>query len=208
VASVSVRGEAFVPAQPDTVSLMFGVSATRETPAEALADVAGRSALLGEVFDAFGIERPQRLTEGVSVSPREEYDDRGRPLQVGFAASNRILISVSEPSRVGELIVEGVQRAGARVEGPWWRVAPTNEAWARARREAVLDARRRAEAYSAALGVQLGSVIEITEPAVRSGGGFGPYGYAMLAPVSGIEVESGDLGVSATIDVTFALEPE
>lgn len=207
MARVSVRGEASVTAQPDIVYLLFTLTASRAAPAEALADVTTRSALLGDVLSAFGIDRPQRLTEGVTVTPKEEYDERGRAQHVGFVASNRLFVRSSNVSRIGDLIVEAVQHAGAHVEGPWWRVAPSNEAWTEARREAVLDARRRAEAYAAALGMQLGAVVEAGEPAVRTGGPYGADRYApTFAPLQGLEIESGDLGVAAAVDVTFALE--
>jgi uncharacterized protein YggE len=180
------------------------VTTTRASAAEALADVRSRSLLLGDVLDSFDIERPQRLTESVSVSPREEYDDRGQATQAGFVALNRLLISSADLARAGELIAEAVERAGSRVEGPWWRVAASNDAWERARREAVLDARRRAEAYAAALDLQLGAVVEVAEPTVRTGAAIG---YSTtFAPLGGLEVESGDFGVSAAVDVTFALE--
>ena len=84
---------------------------------------------------------------------------------------------------------------------------PSNPAHPDACRLAAADARRRAEAYAAGLGLALGPVVLVDEtPDVPR-----PLPRAMMAKAAmaddsvPIEVNAGDLEVTADVRVTFAL---
>lgn len=105
---------------------------------------------------------------------------------------------------------EAVERAGAQVQGPTWRVAPDNPARLEACGRAASDARAKAGAYAESLGMRLGDVQEIADPGTAGFGGTYRVlsgGYVPTVAASHVDVESGGLEVSAAVDVTFALEP-
>ncbi|MDQ3955635.1 MAG: SIMPL domain-containing protein [Actinomycetota bacterium] len=166
ISTVTVRGQAVVPGEPDEVRLAVEVTALFPTPEEALDDVTRRSEILERVFENLNIPQPARTTSGVSVREEREYE-RGKYLHLGYTASNSISIRLNDPQLVGRLIKEATNQAQARLQGSWWQIAFENPARVEAYRQAAGDARRKAEAYAQALGARLGAVLTVTEPGLR-----------------------------------------
>ncbi|HWC31751.1 MAG TPA: SIMPL domain-containing protein, partial [Actinomycetota bacterium] len=82
-------------------------------------------------------------------------------MRKGFRASSSVTVRIDDVAIIGKLMSEATGRARAEVRGPWWGVKPDNAARAEACRLAATDARRKAEAYAAALGKRLGDVLEV-----------------------------------------------
>jgi uncharacterized protein len=207
VATVTVRGTASVPATPDEAGLSIELSDLRDTPEAAYARVAERSAALEELLDELEVERPRRSTAGISIRPHVEYVD-GREEHRGYRATARTIVRLEDAALIARLLREAVARADARVEGPWWVVRPDNAARLEAARLAASDARQRAEAYADALGVRLGALKRVREPGLRPAPrGFERATLGAVADAPPIGVEPGELQVSASVDVTYLLEP-
>jgi uncharacterized protein YggE len=209
-AKVKVRGEGVVSATPDEVAIALEVSVLEKSPEAALAEAGTRSQALDALFEELGIPKASRTTSGVSVAEERAWE-KDREVFRGYRAVNRVVVRVPDPSSLGRLMTDAASRSQARIEGPWWKVAPDNPARAEACRQAAADARRKADAYASALGVRLGSVLLVTEPRV----GVGPQGkveFAQMAAARGVQaaadvpVQTGDLDVSAAIEVTFLIE--
>jgi uncharacterized protein YggE len=209
-AKVKVRGEGVVSATPDEVAVALEVSVLEKSPEAALAEAGTRSQALDALFEELGLPKGSRSTSGVSVAEERTWE-KDREVFRGYRAVNRVVVRMPDPSPLGRLMTEAASRAQARIDGPWWKVAPDNPARAEACRQAAADARRKADAYASALGVRLGSVLLVSEPRV----GVGPQGkveFAQLAVPRGaqaaadVPVQSGDLDVSAAIEVTFLIE--
>jgi uncharacterized protein YggE len=208
---VAVMGRAVVPAQPDEVRLALTVKGRAATAEAALSDVATRSEALEHLLGESGVARSQWTTSGVSIEEEQEFRDR-RTIRIGFLASNRLIVRLTDPGAVGPLIGEATRRAGAEVAGPLWQVALDNPARTEACRQAVADARRKAGAYAEALGMALGRVLVVSEPGVSlPGPRFARVPVAVaqrLAMAEGgadIDVQPGDLDISAAVQVTFTL---
>lgn len=203
--TITIRGEAVVPAEPDELRLRLTVSAVHSRQAEALQDVAARSQELEALLTELGVSKPNRITSGLSIREKREWvDDRSE--HRGYEASNSVLVSLRDPKVVGHLLEGAVERAEAQVEGPWWHVNGGNPARLEACRQAAQDAKRKAEAYAGAAGLTLGAIGSIRESADT------PMGYGMVASsgsgrsVDGIGIEPGRLDVFASVLITFAIE--
>ena len=207
MASVTVRGAATAAATPDEATLVVELSELRPTAEEAYTKVAERSASLEAVLDRLEVDAARRSSGGVSVGEENEYVD-GRQQHRGFRATARTSVRLEDAPLVARVLREAVTEAGARVDGPSWLVRPDNPAHLEAARSAALAARGKAEAYADALGLRLGALERITEPAseppsprlaMRT----------MAADVSATEiaVEPGELLVSASVELTYGLEP-
>jgi uncharacterized protein YggE len=205
MATIRVRGHAVVPADPDDAELSLELSAVRPTPDDAYTDVAARSERLEALFDELEIGPEARSTAGVAIQEHREYDQQGRPQHRGYVAASRVVVRLSDPSLLARLMREAVTRVEARVAGPLWRLAPGNPARVEAYRGAALDARAKAEAYAAALGVRLGALLEALEPAadVREAH-LRPMFDAVDQPE--IPVAPARLDARAVLEVSFALE--
>ena len=206
-AQVVVNGTGAAPARPDRAVLAFDVSHIASTASEALQEVAQRSARLEQLLRDHGVAEADWTTTGVTVQPAYEWR-RDQSVLLGQRAANRLQVTAHDAALVGRLLTDAVSVAGARVGGPQWIVEPANPAHATACAEAAHDARRRAEAYAAGLGLSLGEVVLVDETHAWVDR---PMGRAMMAvqspPSAGddapLEVNAGDLEVTADVTVTF-----
>ncbi|HUG17173.1 MAG TPA: SIMPL domain-containing protein [Thermomicrobiales bacterium] len=211
---VSVQGSAVVPARPDEVELALEVTYVDRTPHDALAEVATRSVAIEAVLAELGIEERLWTTSGAVVNEQTEWNRQtGEHVHRGYVASSRIALRLEDPGVIGNLMQEATRRAQARVSGPWWRIAPDNPARIAACAAAAVDARRKAEAYATALGARLGVVLDISEPGIapppvqRLDGARAMSAMSVESPAE-INVHAGDLQVSASIIIRFALEQD
>jgi uncharacterized protein len=145
MATITVSGYGEVSVPPDEATLTFGVESVAAAPRDAMSEVAESARKLVELLDELEIPPAKRATTGVQLSEAGEHDQQGRWQHRGFRAVERLTVAVG-PEVLGELIGAAVDRAGARVEGPYWRVATDNPARKDALRAAAANARERAEA--------------------------------------------------------------
>ena len=212
--NIVVMGHAVVPGEPDEARLEVRLSALRNTPAEALAEVAKDSQELQGIFSELSIGSERRTSTGISVNAENEYDGTlKRYIHKGFRASSGTTLRLEDAALVGKLVGDVTRRTGGEVHGPRWQIALENPARVEACRAASADARRKADAYATALGARLGVVLLVAEPGlgVRS---FGPgnemqVSSEMAAPPDlDIEVDVGSLDVRASVEVTFSIEQD
>jgi uncharacterized protein len=207
-ATVTARGEAVAPTRPDEGIWTIEVSSLDASPDQALAAVGTQSKELEALLAELSVPTDKRSTTGVTV--REEHDwEGGKQTHRGYRAQNVVTVRLADPTIAGRLIEGSIARAKASVRGPTWWIAPGNEARLEACRQAAAEAKRKAEAYADALGLHLGEVAEIREPA---GGGIeprplvGPIALRAAAPEPSLEVDPGELEVKAQVEVTFHLD--
>ncbi len=209
-ATVSVRGYAIVPGQPDEARIGLTVSSRRPTPEEALDDVGGDSHELERILDELGIEPHRRRTTGASVSAESQYDgDAKRHVHMGYRATNEVVVTLSTADVIGQLLQEVTARVGAQVRGPDWRLALDNPAFVEAAAQAAEDARRKAVAYATALGARLGTVERVSEPHAATRHWAGQEDFSMVAqavPEGPIDIHEGTLDVVGAVEVTFNLD--
>jgi uncharacterized protein len=206
-ATVTSRGEAVARARPDEGIWMIDVSSLDASPDQALAKVGERSKELETLLGELGVPTEKRSTTGVTVG--EEYDwADGKRTHRGYRAQNVVTVRLADPAMAGRLIEGAIARAKASVRGPTWWISPGNEARLEACRQATSEAKRKAEAYAEALGLRLGAVADIREPAQ---GGIEPWPVARAVALGGarepsLEVDPGELEVQAQVEVTFHLD--
>jgi uncharacterized protein len=204
MATITVRGTGTAYGTPDEATLGLSLDALRPTAAEALAEVTERSSALVALCRELGLGEGDVTTMGVSVAEHGEHDKDGRWQHRGYRAANRVSARIRDVASIGPLLTAAVDRVGATVDGPHWRLLPEHAAHAEASRLAAQDARVRAEALAEALSGRLGSVssardARIAPPEPR------PM-MRMAATAEAMPVEAGELSVVAVVDVEFNLE--
>ena len=204
MATITVNGYGEVSVPPDEAALTFSADAVASTPRDAMAEVAEQARALIALLDELEIPATKRSTTGVLVSEAGEYDNQGRWQHRGFRAAERLTVAAG-PEVLGELIGGAVDRAQARVDGPRWLVASDNPAMKQALQAAAENARERAEAVAAGLGVRVGAVAEAKEEAAA-------YPVARQASFAAMAdtappIEAGEMTVASTVLVTFQVEP-
>ena len=203
--TITVHGQATLSAEPDELRLRFTITAIRSRQAEALEDVTVRSRLLQELFDEMGLPAPKRITSGISVREMREWVE-DRPVHRGYEAQASTIVRLDDAAAAGPLLEAAVERADAHVDGPWWSVDRANPARLEACREAIEDARRKAQAYAAASGLGLGAVVSITDSGASLWGGGRMLSGVADASAEPIHIEPGTLDVAASVTVTYEIE--
>lgn len=169
MATVTVCGTASREVQPDFVIISLGLTTVETDAPSAIDVVAERSNELSGVLSALGLQRQDWITEGVNVA--EEFEWRkDTQVSVGYRATTGVAVTMRNLDKVGGLLRDAVGSCHATVRNLVWRVDKDNPAHHELLADAALDARRRAEAYTAALGIGLGTVEVISEEPLREGG--------------------------------------
>ena len=200
--TVQVRGSAVLRAEPDEALLWVTLTTLAELPGPALADVSARGRALATILDELGIDRIDRTTTGVTVTEEFDHTPQGRQ-SLGHRAAMQTALRLADAERIGQLVSRAAGELDARVAGPRWRIAPDNPIHLEAAREAARDAERKARAYAEGIGAQLGRPLRMAEPEH----GFVGRAMAAGAAADSVSIEPGEHEVSASIEVTFALEP-
>lgn len=206
---ITVRGEGEVTTLPDYATVHVTVEADAPSREEAYSRAAR---LAGEVdkqiaAHAAGISRT--TTSSLTVIQRNRWK-KGEAVPTGWRASRRSELRVTDLEGLGTLIA-GLVEAGGAITGLSWAVSPNNAAFEEARRLASEEARRKAETYTAALGVALGQVASIAEPGLTDrsdrilrAASFSA-GAASLAEEP-IDPTPGEITLQAAVEVSFDLD--
>jgi uncharacterized protein YggE len=208
-ATITVRGEASLRADPDEALLLITLGEVENTAGKALADVGRRTEVLLALLDELSVAKEDRSTSGVSVA--EEFDAspaRGRR-SLGHRATAGVALRVTDADVISRVISRSVEELRASITGPCWFVSPAHPIRLEAARLAAADARRKAGAYASGVAAELGALITLVEPE-RPGGAalrLGRIESLSTAAAGGgqIPVDTSQIEVTAAIDATFEL---
>ncbi len=181
--SFNVSGEGRVTAIPDIAEISATVLTEGGTD---LAALQKKNSDKGNAVIAFakekGVEAKDIKTQNYTIEPRYQYTpcsyEYGRvcpPAEIiGYSIRQTITIKVRNFDTIGD-ILKGVVDSGANtVSGPSFTIDDPKETQAKAREEAMADARAKAEAIAKAGGFKLGKIQYISE-----GGPMPYYGMGM-----------------------------
>jgi uncharacterized protein YggE len=205
IRTISVTGTGSVTAKPEIAEVQIGVQTEARTAVAALnANTAAMNALFTTLKNA-GIAETDMQTSGFNVSPRYEQPQPGRPSAIGgYQVSNQVSVKVRELAKLGELLDQVVQGGANSVHGVRFSLVRPDSFADLARKEAMADAKRKAELLATEGGVKLGRIASINE-----GGGpeprFQESAVAMRAAAP-VPVAPGELTVRASLRVTWLLE--
>jgi uncharacterized protein len=199
---VSVMGTGTVEAAPDMATLMIGVTSQADTAAAALsANSAATEALIARLT-ASGVETRDMQTSNLSINPNWAGYDSSTPTISGYVATNMLTVRVRKLDTTGAVLDAAVAEGANTLNGLVFGLADPDPAFSEARKAAVADARAKAELLAEAAGVTLGPVLSIadggamTDPAPM---------YREAVSAAPVPVVGGELGLVATVNVTFAI---
>ena len=195
---ITVNGLGSVSATPDQAEFSFGVERQARTAQQAFADASAAMTRLTDALRRAGIAAADIQTQHVSISPR--YSDNGSDI-VGYSASSAVSVKLKELARAGALIDAAVAAGANQVFGPSLSVADRTQRYQQALRNAVTDARAKAQALAAASGLTLGRIVAVAE----AGAAPPPMPVAEAAGrTSDVQIEPGTQEIEASVTVTFS----
>ena len=222
--SISVTGQAEVRVTPSTVNVIFGVETLDKALSPAKSENDRRVQAVVQGIRSLGVEAKDIQTDYIRVEPR--YDD----LAVGtvlrhYTVRKSIAVTLRDVSRFEQVLSGALENGATHVINVQFLTSELRKHRDEARARAIHAAREKAVALAGELNARVGKVVTIQEH-----GGGAPwdfynntwwgarYGNAGMNQVSiqaggaggepsGDAIALGLIGVTASVTVSFELEP-
>lgn len=205
---VTVSGSGSVFGEPDVALLSLGVEARARSVAEARGQAAeAMDAMLIALKDG-GVADEDIQTTRFTVQPEFDFINDRQVLR-GFVVTNTVTAKIRTIDNTGQLLDGALEAGGdlARVESLQFTIDDPSPLQDQARREAVEEARAKAETLAEAAGVELGRPRTITES-----GGPVPIPFETAAfddtaqELERTPIETGELEVRIDVQIAYDLE--
>jgi len=209
--TVTVSGQATVTSPPDEAVVILTVENDGATAPAAMDATSVQTQQVLDRLKSDGIEDSAIQTSSITLYPIRTYDpNTGKENLAGYRAQNSIKVTLKDAATVGKVLTAGVETGVSLVSGPEWRLRDDSQAVNEALTKAVANARTKAETLAAAEGVSIGDVVVMSEgsvqvpvvPVYR----YDTAGAEEMAKVAATPVSAGNLDVTATVTVTYALK--
>ena len=197
--TITVTGTGSVRVVPDRAQFSFGVTTQAVSATEALRSNATLARKVIAAVKGSGIPDADIQTQTVFLNPRLS-EDGGAIL--GYTATNSVSTTVRDLSRAGEVVDAAVGAGANEVAGPALTRSDQTSLYRTALRQAVADAKVKAEAIAGASGAVLGAVSSVME---NSGGPVPLIARDADAAAEQTPIEPGTQTVEATVTVVFEL---
>jgi uncharacterized protein YggE len=150
--TIVVTGEGSVEATPDRATVALSVTVQRPAARDAQQQSAATMAQIVRAIVAVGIPQNAIHTSTVSLYPQHRPDAGGGGPVIGYQAMNRVVVTVDDISRVGQVIDAGVGAGADGIDSLNWSLRDPTAARAQALRLAVQNAHTTAAAIASAAG--------------------------------------------------------
>jgi uncharacterized protein len=200
---ISVTGTGTAEEEPDTAVFEIGVEVRRAAVVEARAEAARAQSAVLDALRGGGIPDEDIQTAQLVVGPDFEHTHEGRRLR-GYIATNVVRVRTQALEELGTILDAAVAAAGddARLHGLRFELDDPEAAEARAREEAMRQARAKAEQIADHLGVGLGAPLAVEE----NGAARPPEPVAMRAEDAAVTpIERGMIEVRVDLRVRWAI---
>ncbi|HMF57243.1 MAG TPA: SIMPL domain-containing protein [Pyrinomonadaceae bacterium] len=164
---VLVTGDAITQAQPDTAIITVAVITQAKRALDAQQQNATQADAVVRALKAVVGTSGEIKTSGYNLQPITVYNQNQPPTITGYQASNSVIVTLSDLTKVGAVIDAAAQAGANNVQGVVFTLRNDRQAKQQALAEATREAVSKAQAIAQALG---GRVVRIVE--VQEGGAF------------------------------------
>lgn len=187
-------GTGTVTVKPDIASISASAQATADSSAKALEDASARMERVIAKMKELGIAEDDLRTD--QASTYQDYESKR------WTAQQSLTITVREIDRAGEILTAANAAGAQNVNGPGFSVEDQSAAYREAIGRAMADARAKAEAAAAQMGVRVLGVVSVDE----TGGSQPPIMYDRAAAESAAGDGGGAVPIQqGTLDVVMSL---
>ncbi len=200
--SVSVSASGTVAAEPDIAYIQAGLATEGDTAKDA---IARNSAIMVKVIEGLkgaGIAARDIQTTTLHVEPRYTQPKDGRPGSIsGYRVINQVRLTVRDVKRLGDVLDQAIALGANQINSISFDISSAETLKDEARKQAMANAKRRAELYATAAGVQLGQVVRISESVQDIARPIG----APRAMAASVPIEAGTRTLTVEVHVTYTL---
>lgn len=201
--TITVTGEASIPATPDMATISLGVTTEGATAAEAMSANSKALAAVIDRLKSAGIAEQDLQTANLSLNPNwVGYDNGQTPTISNYVAMNMLNVRVRDLAALGGVLDASIADGANTLNGITFELSSPRPVQDEARRAAVADAAAKAGLYATAAGVNLGKVMSISEQQTYGG----PMPVFMEArAASPVPVASGQIALQSAVTVTYQI---
>lgn len=216
--TITVQGKGEITVIPDTSEFSFAIIKEAKTASEAQKQVTMTMNGVIDYLKKFGVAEKDIKTTSYNIAPRYEYGavDRGSfyPPQtegprhlVGYEVSHWVTVKVRGIDTVGEIVGEVGTRGATNISNVTFTIDDDDKARADARREAIKDAKEKADVLAKDLGVRIIKVVSYNE-----GGGpifyrtMGAESFAAKADGAPPEIPAGENTITSNVTIIYAID--
>ncbi len=151
---------------------------------------------------AAGIAAKDIQTKTLNMEPRYTQPKDGRAATInGYRVLNQVRLTVRDVKRLGEILDQAIALGANQINSIAFDVSKMETLKDEARKQAMENARRRAELYAKAAGGELGPVLRIAEKL----GDLQPVFDGRMAMRASVPIEAGTRDLEVEVHVTYAL---
>ena len=147
-------------------------------------------------------------TQNYTLYPSYNYND-GRQVLDGYTISQNLSLKIRALDSIGDIIAGAVERGVNTVNSLTFEIEKPENLQQDARKQALENAKVKAEELAQVAGVKLGKVKSFSESAISAPPGYPiPYERGLAEGLGGAspDIQPGSTTVTATVSVTFELE--
>lgn len=205
--TISVSGTGKVTAQPDTAVITIGVETQATDAATAMSQNSQKMTAVVNAMEQAGVAAKDIQTQVVQLQPvyRQPQPGQTAPITgtqlVGFIATNLAQVRTQQLNSLGQLLDDAVQAGANRIQSISFEISDQSALLDQARQAAWQDAQHKASQLTGLAGVQLGSVMSITESSQTPA----PIVAQALTSSAAVPIQPGTQTVQVTVQVTWAI---
>lgn len=204
---VTTSGQATVQAAPDQAWVTVGIEARASKPHEAQKQAAEVMTRIRMQLQALGIPDAAIRTVSFNVHADWDHSNDRRTLR-GYVVTNLVEVRVDDITKVADVLDRSIASGGNAIHGVRWDIQDRVRIERDALRQAVEDARQRAEVAVAAAGATLGPVTRIEEQRHD----YTPRREMMMRsapaapPMPETPISPGEIEIRSTVTLSFRIE--
>ena len=195
-----VTGEGKVSVKPDTATIQAGVLATGSTTSEAQNKINSIINNVSSSIKELGVDPKDIQTTNYSITPTYDLNQK----ITGYSANTTLTIKVKDIEKVND-VIDATTKAGANnVASLGFTTSERSEFENEARKNAVADAKKKAENAANIAGFRLGKLVNYSE---SLNGGPRPIPFALdKAESTSTNVEPGSDEIQVTVVLSYEIE--
>lgn len=204
--TVTVVGTGRATASPDIARVTLGVDIVNPRLSTALTEANRKMAAIMAALEKAGLERKDIRTAEFNVFPQQSYGPSGPGPITGYRVINTMRVTVRDLDNAGAVLDAAINAGANTIQGLAFTIESAKAIETEARKDAMADAKAKAEVLAGAAGAKVGRVLTISE-IISSG----PMPVFAAAPAAegmggGVSITPGTQDVTIQVQVTYEIE--
>jgi uncharacterized protein YggE len=167
--AIVVSGNAQVEATPDQAVVRIGIVHQSTSAKEAQDNASKIGQAIQKAIVALGVTANRIQTSRLTISPvylQQRPGSNEAPRITGYTAANSVSVTLENLAQIGPVVDAGLDNGANQLDGVQFKLKNDGPVREQALKLAVEEAKGKAAAIAAALGVALGPVLEVSESGV------------------------------------------